>query len=606
MTLKQAEDWMTQSSTRNALRNEDAEKAILGAILLNNRAYEEASQLGLSPQHFSLDSHRRIYARIRTLAESGQPIDSITVVDELEIRNELQAVGDVGYVSSLLVGLPERPSIASYVRIVVETAKRRATAKRLERAVRAIADPTVSTTALANMTTVLGDIEGEGIQAPEFSEDALALRFSKRYEDDLRYVHGWGKWMRWDGTRWADDRTLHVFDLARGVCRDVSVECGDSQRAHAIRLASKATSAALERLAAADRRHAATVEQWDTDPWLLNTPDGTIDLRNGEMREHRRFDFLTKITAVGPRGRCDLWLQFLARITAGNNELQTFMQRMVGYGLTGSTREHAVFFLHGLGANGKSVFMSVVSELLGDYAKTAPTSCFTVCANNQHPTELAGLRGARFVTVTETEDGTHWAESKIKAFTGGDKIAARFMRADYFEFRPEAKLVIAGNHKPGLRSVDEAIRRRLYLLPLGVTIPEAERDPQLIEKLRSQLPGILSWAVQGCLDWQRIGLSPPQLVRDATASYLATEDAIARWLEESCSVKGKHWVSSSDLFADWRKWCDLNGESCRTQRWFVQQLEAHGINPQRTNRARGFEGLELRNRHVTLVTHRPI
>ena len=155
----------------------------------------------------------------------------------------------------------------------------------------------------------------------------------------------------------------------------------------------------------------------------------------------------------------------------------------------------------------------------------------------------------------------------MKAFTGGDKITARFMRTDYFEFRPEAKLVIAG-----LRSVDEAIRRRLHLILLCVTIPEAERDARLSEKLRSEFPGILRWAIQGCLDWQRLGgLFPPQLVLDATASHLAAEDAIARWLEERCSLEVGRWVSSSALFADWKRWCQASGENCRTQRWFVQQ-----------------------------------
>jgi putative DNA primase/helicase len=482
------------------LRNENAEKAILGAILLDNTLYAEAARLGLNAADFSLDSHSRIFGRMRDLLESDRPVDTIALVDELEKHKDLHAVGDVAYVASLMLGIPEPPNISNQVQIVLAASTRRRAAKQIEKATRSVEDCSVPISALAEMGNTLAHIQQGVILPPQFSEDAIALRFSRKHADDWRYIHPWNSWMRWDGERWIVDTTLHVFDLARRICREASAECGDSHKTIAPKLASRATSAAVERLAASDRRHSATVEQWDTDPWLLNTPTGTIDLRNGVIREHRREDFLTKITAVSPNHGCNLWLYFLDRITAGNSELQAFLQRMVGYCLTGSTREHALFFLYGTGANGKSVLLSTISELLGDYAKTAPTSCFTACANQQHPTELAGLRGARFVTVAETEDGAHWAESKIKTFTGGDKIAARFMRGDYFEFRPEAKLVIAGNHKPSLRSVDEAIRRRLCLVPLCVTIPEAERDPRLSEKLRSEFSGILAWAVQGCLD----------------------------------------------------------------------------------------------------------
>ena len=247
-------------------------------------------------------------------------------------------------------------------------------------------------------------------------------------------------------------------------------------------------------------------------------------------------------------------------LPGGDPELQSFLQRMIGYSLTGATREHALFFLYGTGANGKSVFLSTVSGLLAEYAKATPASSFTASANEQHPTGLAGLRGARFVTAIETEDGARWAESTIKSLTGGDKIAARFMRCDFFEFLPEFKLVIAGNHKPGLRSVDEAIRRRLHLVPFTVTIPQEERDPSLTEKLRAEFPGILAWAIRGCLEWQEHGLNPPAIVRIATADYLAGEDTIGRWLEEDCLEDEAIWTPSASLFSDYKAWCERTGE----------------------------------------------
>ena len=210
------------------------------------------------------------------------------------------------------------------------------------------------------------------------------------------------------------------------------------------------------------------------------------------------------------------------------------------------------------------------------------------------------------MTAIETEEGARWAEAKIKSLTGGDKLAARFMRCDFFEFTPAFKLVIAGNHKPSLRSVDEAIRRRLHLVPFTVTIPENERDPSLGEKLRAEYSGILAWAIQGCLDWQREGLKPPAVVREATIAYLDSEDAIGRWLEEHCITGPRCWMAVGALFADWQAWCTQTGEREGSQKHFTQQLEARGFQRQRTNRAKGFIGIALREDVVPDVPGSPV
>jgi putative DNA primase/helicase len=198
------------------------------------------------------------------------------------------------------------------------------------------------------------------------------------------------------------------------------------------------------------------------------------------------------------------------------------------------------------------------------------------------------------VTATETEESRGWSESKIKVLTGGDRIAARFMRGNFFEFIPSFKLIIAGNHMPGLRSVDEAIRRRLHLIPFSVTIPSDQRDPQLLEKLKVEWAGILSWMVQGCLEWQTSGLQPPKVVRNATAAYLQAEDAIATWIDESCQLDPQAWESRAKLFASWSTWATQAGESAGPRKNFVQNLEARGYRPHRTNAARGFYGLRIK------------
>ncbi len=259
-----------------------------------------------------------------------------------------------------------------------------------------------------------------------------------------------------------------------------------------------------------------------------------VDLRTGILVPHRRTDANTKIATATPRGECPAWQDFLGTVTRGDAELEAYLQRVVGYCLTGVTSEHALFFLYGTGANGKSVFVTTVSGSRVGYATFAPMDSFMAAMGERHPTDMAGLRGARLVTATETEQGRRWAESKLKTLTGGDKITARFMRQDFFEFIPQFKLIIAGNHKPAIRNVDEAMRRRLHLIPFTVTIPPNQRDQKLPEKLLAERDGILAWAVDGCREWQRIGLKPPAAVAAATKEYFEAEDSLGRWLDERC------------------------------------------------------------------------
>jgi putative DNA primase/helicase len=382
-----------------------------------------------------------------------------------------------------------------------------------------------------------------------------------------------------------------VFSMARTACRELALTINKPSESK--RVASAKTRAAVVSLAGEDYRLAATTDQWDADPWLLNTPGGVVDLRNGKVREHRAEDYATKITAVSSAGDCPLWKKFLGEITNGKQDLQSFLQRWCGYALTGTTREHALGFGFGLGANGKSVFTSTVVGILADYATTAPIETFTVTNTDQHPTELARLRGARLVVATETEEGRRWAESKIKMLTGGDRTAARFMRQDFFEFTPQFKLWIVGNHKPGLRSVNEAIRRRFLLVPFDVVIAPDKRDADLAAKLKGEWPGILRWMIDGALAWQRDGLAAPASVTDATGAYLESEDAVALWRDECTVADANAWVHEKDLFKSWKEWTEAAGEYTGTRRRFLQNLEAKGFIPERRKYGRGFRGRRL-------------
>ncbi len=427
------------------------------------------------------------------------------------------------------------------------------------------------------------------------TEDALALAFTRRYHRDWRYVAAWGRWLVWDGHRWRTEDTLAATDLIRSVCRHAAVHADNPKIA--AKLASSGTVGGVERLARADRRHAATAAEWDADPWLLNTPGGVVDLKTGRQRPHDRADRMTKVTTATPGGDCPIWRQFIVEVTGDDAELQAYLQRMAGYALTGSTQEHALFFLYGTGANGKSVFVNTLATILGDYAANAPMDTFMETRTDRHPTDMAGLRGARFVAAIETEQGRRWAESKVKNLTGGDKISARFMRQDFFEFFPQFKLVVAGNHKPAIRNIDEAMKRRLHLIPFTITVPPERRDKHLQQKLLAERDGILAWAVQGCLDWQRMGrLDPPQRVVEATEEYFEAEDALGRWLEERCVRTANAKSLTAELFTDWKQWAEAAGEFIGSQRRFSDLLITRGIEKWRNSvGVRGFQGIGLKN-----------
>jgi len=425
---------------------------------------------------------------------------------------------------------------------------------------------------------------------PAFSDDALALAFTERHADEFRFTAAWSTWQRWDETRWATDHTLAAFDAARQINREAAATATDPKVA-AIVSAAK-TVAAVERLARADRAHAATVEQWDASPMLLNTPGGTVDLQTGALRPHRRGDFCTKRTDVAPRGEAPLWDDFLNWATAGDAELYAFLRRMFGYCLTGLTTEHALFFNHGGGGNGKGTALNTVTRILGDYAKVSPMETFTASHGDRHPTEL---RGARLVTAQETEEGRRWAESRIKALTGGDPITARFIRGDFFTFQPEFKLVIAGNHRPQLRNVDAAWRRRFHLIPW--TQQASKVNLSLGAELYAEAPGILAWMVQGCLEWQEHGLRPPAIVQDATAEYLEAEDTFAQWIDDCCVRRPGQWASSAELFASWAQWAERVGERPGNAKTFAGAMQSHGIHPQAATskaKTRGYADVMLK------------
>lgn len=422
------------------------------------------------------------------------------------------------------------------------------------------------------------------------TEDSAATDFVEHHGENLRYCHTTGAWFIFKTTHWKEDETNEAFQMVRMMVRELSELQGVTK-------VNKTTFASgVERFARGDRQVAVTHEYWDADPWLLGTPGGTVDLRTGELRESRRNDAITKLTSVAPLDDgCPLWLKFLDEATGGDAEFIRFLQQWCGYCLTGVTREHALVFVYGPGGNGKSVFLNILTRIFGNYAKTAAMDTFTASKSDKHPTDLAMLRGAHVVTASETEAGKPWAEARIKQLTGGDPIAARFMRQDFFEFSPQFKLVVVGNHMPDLQNVDEAAKRRFNIVPFILT--PTKPDHELEEKLFREAGGILLWMIKGCLDWQKNGLIRPASVQAATKAYFSDQDVLGQWIEDRCDVKlgdEKHWDKSGDLFDDWSEFCAKAGENPGNKKAFGQSMRKRGFRLGKVEGKRAISFIRLR------------
>lgn len=459
--------------------------------------------------------------------------------------------------------------------------------------------------------TSLDEGPGAGDALLDLSHDGLALALGEEWADQARHVALWGKWLFWNGAKWEiDERLLHMTRTraylrrrADGLVRAAEagrIEGFDVDKAEAVAktLRSAQTVAHVVGLARSNPKQAASVGQWDADPWLLGTPGGTVDLRTGKLRPAAPGDHITKTTAVAPAPPgtpAPIFQAFLDRIFRHDPKLIGFMLRVLGYGLTGLTTEHVLIFAWGQGANGKGTLFNTASRLLGDYAAVAPADLLLVTQNDRHPTDMAMLRGARMVTAQELAPGRAWDEPKLKSLTGGDPITARFMRQDFFTYEPQFLLVAAGNHKPSFKGVDEAIRRRVNLVPFLQNIPAEERDKDLPEKLRAEWPAILRLMIDGCLAWRREGLNPPESVRVASEDYLAGEDVLGQWLEERCAVSATiAFTQSTVLYADWRDWCATGGLQAGSAKAFSQRLNERGFTRGRDNKGKGFVGIGLR------------
>ena len=411
-------------------------------------------------------------------------------------------------------------------------------------------------------------------QGPTLTDVGNGERLKAQHGADLLYCYPWKSWFVWDGRRFREDDDGEVIRRAKATATSIFDE---GERAHATRTQQRPRLEAM--IWAAQSELSVQVPALDRDDDLLNLENGTLDLRTLTLREHNRSDKLTKLAPVSFDGSagCPLWIDFLKRVLGNDPELLSFVQRACGYTLSAETSEHVLFLLYGTGANGKSTFIETMLALLGDYGR--PTEFRTLLdQGNSHGVrnDLAALVGVRLVTAVEVGEGKQLDEAVVKQVTGGDTITARKLFQEFFDFKPRFKLWLAANYKPEIRGVDEAIWRRVLLVPFEVTIPPQERDHELGRKLRAELPGILAWAVEGLRAWRKYGLQPPQRVIAATAEYRHEQDLLADFLEARCIIGAGHFVVTSDLNAAYGLWA--GGDAVRA-RMLGRLLRAHGFHP---------------------------
>jgi putative DNA primase/helicase len=442
--------------------------------------------------------------------------------------------------------------------------------------------------ALGNTTTE----EHDDRQRCNLTDLGNAERLVAAHGDDIRYSHKLRHWFVWDGSRWAEDDSGAIMRRAKQTARTIYSEAGIAETNEQSKALAKHASAsqsasrlkAMIELAQSETGIPIGPNDLDQDPWRFNVANGILDLRSGTLQSHRRDAYLSKLAPVAydPNALRNTFLAFLERIMDGSQELIDFLQRAAGYSLTGDTSERVAFILHGTGRNGKTTFVEALRYALGDdYTARASTDTLLARRFEQIPNDLAALRGKRFVSASEVNQGRRLDEAKVKDITGGDIIAARFMRGEWFDYKPQFKLWLSTNHKPVIRGTDEGIWDRIRLVPFDVRIPESEIDRTLGQKLREEAPGILAWIVDGCLQWQERGLAPPEKVSTATQTYRTEMDLLGEFLAERCLIREHATAKVGDLYTTYCDWAKENGEEPISKKAFGRELGERGFTQDR-------------------------
>ncbi|HEB4955543.1 TPA: DNA primase [Bacillus cereus] len=433
----------------------------------------------------------------------------------------------------------------------------------------------------------------------KLTEMGNAERIAYEYGHVIKYINDVG-WYIWDGKRWKVDTKKEIERITAKVLRSLS-KSDDEAEAKWSRMCERRN---IRMNSIKDLMPLVPGERgdFDTHKYLLNVENGIVDLKTGKLQQHDRELGLTKITniAFDENAKCPEWLNFLDQIFQGDKELAEYMQRLIGYSLTGEITEQIMVFLIGGGSNGKSTFINIIKDIMGDYGRQAKSDTFIKKKETGANNDIARLVGSRFVSAIESEDGEQLSEAFVKQITGGEPVLARFLRQEFFEFIPEFKVFFTTNHKPVIKGVDEGIWRRIRLIPFNLQLPKEKRDKKLPEKLSLEMPGILNWAIEGCLKWQQSGLNDPAIVMKATGDYKEEMDILGPFMFECCFKREDVQVEAKDLYEVYANWCFKNGEHQLKNRAFYRILESQGFKRERGNRNKYFiKGVTLMDRKDT-------
>lgn len=441
-----------------------------------------------------------------------------------------------------------------------------------------------------------------GRQFP-LTDTGNAERLVHFFRSRVRWTASHG-WLVWRGTHWAEDDVKRLLAMTKRAVRSIYTEAARAHTSdvaeaiskHAVKSESARAREAMLTLAAAEPGIAVRASDLNADPWLLNVRNGTLDLRSGQLRPHRGEDLITRVSPVNlaPDARAPVFSAFLERVLP-DPEVRRFVKRFFGYALTGLIREHVLVVFWGAGRNGKTTLLECVAHVLGDYFVTAHPGLLLIRRHEPHPTERATLFGRRLAACMESGAGERLNEPLVKSLTGGDTISARKMRQDEWNFQPTHKLVLVTNSRPRISGSDEGIWRRIRLVPFDVTIPEAEQDTRLPEKLRAEAPGILAWLVEGCMEWQREGLNAPAAVVSATSSYREEQDSVAEFLAVGVEARRGARVRASELYKAYVRWAEESGETPLGGRRFGEALVTRGMRRERTSAGMAYVDVVVRD-----------
>lgn len=456
----------------------------------------------------------------------------------------------------------------------------------------------------ANSPEAMAEQRSVTYDVPDLLTDQrIKYYFSKIYQQVVQYVPGIG-WHFWDGSRWCTGLPggLHMLidKMQRNLLKQSSKIENEKERIERrkalISLESHNRQLTLIQAFQNVPTLITVADQLDREAMLLNCQNGTVDLKTGILKPHDPADLITRIVNIeyDPAASCPAFMKFITWAMQEDMELAGYLQRFIGYCLTGRTSEQILNFWYGTGGNGKTTLMNIIQLLLGDYATTADTSLImqrTHGGDGNRLSMLAGLRGSRFVTLSEVNDGEKLDEAAIKSFTGGDAITCRHLYEGFFTYTPQAKLVGFGNYKPHVRGTDHGIWRRIHLVPFKAVISEEAKDPYLPNKLKAELPGVLAWAVRGCLEWQRAGLMPPEAVTKAVKEYRETEDVFQSWINECCTLDENKRTPAAALILSFK---DYSGWRSMSDRKLGDLLKERGFQRRRSNGII-WQGISLEN-----------